>query len=42
MHPELELNKFSWELYLYWFDGQSRQLLDSIKVHTWWNEKDDG
>ena len=39
LHSELELNKFSWELYLYWFDGQSRQLLDSIKVHTWWNEK---
>ena len=38
-HPDLEFNYFSWELELYGIDGQSRQVLDIIKITTWSLEK---
>ena len=39
LQPNLEFNSFSWELELYWIDGQSRQLLDIVKIATWAYEK---
>lgn len=39
LQPTLEFNSFSWELELYWIDGQSRQLLDIVKITTWAYEK---
>ena len=38
-HPDLEFNYYSWELELYGIDGQSRQVLDIVKITTWWLEK---
>lgn len=38
-HPDLEFNNYSWELELYGIDGQSRQVLDIIKITTWSLEK---
>ena len=39
LHPDLEFNSFSWELELYGIDGQSRQVLDIVKITTWLLEK---
>lgn len=39
LHPDLEFNSFSWELELYGIDGQSRQVLDIVKIKTWSLEK---
>ena len=39
LQSTLEFNSFSWELELYWIDGQSRQLLDIVKITTWAYEK---
>jgi len=39
LHPDLEFNYFSWELELYGIDGQSRQVLDIVKITTWSLEK---
>ena len=38
-HPDLEFNYFSWELELYGIDGQSRQVLDIVKIENWLPEK---
>lgn len=38
-HDDLRLNKYNWELELYWVYGQSRQLLDIVKITTWEDEK---
>ena len=39
LQPNLWFNYFSWELELYGVNGQSRQLLDIIKITTWSLEK---
>ena len=39
LHPDLEFNSFSWELELYGIDGQSRQVLDIVKIGAWLSEK---
>ena len=39
LQPNLEFNNFSWELELYGISGQSRQLLDIVKITTWSLEK---
>ena len=39
LHPDLNFNSFSWELELYGIDGQSRQLLDIVKIENWLPEK---
>ena len=39
LQPDLSFNSFSWELELYGIDGQSRQLLDIVKITTWSPEK---
>ena len=39
LQPNLWLNYFSWELELYGVNGQSRQLLDIVKITTWSLEK---
>ena len=39
LHPDLEFNSFSWELELYGIDGQSRQVLDIVKIENWLPEK---
>ena len=39
LHPDLNFNSFSWELELYGIDGQSRQVLDIVKIKTWSLEK---
>ena len=39
LHPDLNFNSFSWELELYGIDGQSRQVLDIVKITTWSLEK---
>ena len=39
LHPDLNFNYFSWELKLYGIDGQSRQVLDIVKIKTWSLEK---
>ena len=36
---DLNFNSFSWELELYGIDGQSRQLLDIVKIENWSPEK---
>ena len=38
-HSDLKFNYYSWELKLYGIDGQSRQVLDIVKITTWWLEK---
>jgi hypothetical protein len=38
-HSDLNFNYFSWELELYGIDGQSRQVLDIVKITTWSLEK---
>jgi len=39
LHPDLNFNSFSWKLELYGIDGQSRQLLDIVKIENWSPEK---
>ena len=39
LQPDLKFNSFSWELELYGIDGQSRQVLDIVKITTWSLEK---
>ena len=39
LHPELSFNSFSWELELYGIVGQSRQVLDIVKITDWMTEK---
>ena len=39
LHPNLSFHSFSWELELYGIDGQSRQVLDIVKITTWSLEK---
>ncbi len=39
LHPDLGFKSFSWELELYGIDGQSRQVLDIVKITTWSLEK---
>jgi len=39
LQPNLKFNNFSWELELYGISGQSRQLLDIVKITTWSLEK---
>ena len=39
LQPDLWFNSYSWELELYGIGGQSRQLLDIVKITTWSPEK---
>ena len=39
LHPDLKFNSTAWELELYGIDGQSRQLLDIVKIENWSPEK---
>ena len=39
LQPDLEFNSFSWELELYGIAGQSRQVLDIVKITDWMMEK---
>jgi len=39
LQPDLEFNSFSWELELYGIVGQSRQVLDIVKITDWMMEK---
>lgn len=38
-HPDFKFNNYSWALELYGLNGQTRQLLDIVKINTWATEK---
>lgn len=39
LHPDLNFKSFNWKLELYGIDGQSRQVLDIVKIGAWLSEK---